>query len=201
MAFKKWIHPTGSGLKDVYKWRNFPEYTQWCGMLTRCEINGKYQNGKPSYIGSSVCSDWLSYDSYMEWAKQQVGFLSRDEGGNIFSLDKDILGDSKHYSPETCVFVPAALNSVFKDHTNHKGNLPYGVTEMQPTKKGESRFASQVSLGKEVSKYLGRFNNIAEAHNKALEAKRQHLESLIVKYAGLVDYRVLDKLRTYMEIL
>ena len=38
-------------------------YTAWRSMLQRC-YNKKYLERKPSYIGTSVCSEWLSATAF-----------------------------------------------------------------------------------------------------------------------------------------
>lgn len=49
--------------------------------------------------------------------------------GSIIDLDKDILiKGNKVYSPETCIFVPHEINSLFLKNDNKRGNLPLGVS-------------------------------------------------------------------------
>jgi len=77
-------------------------YTAWTDMLTRC-YSKKLLESYPTYIGTSVCSEWLYATTFKKWMDQQ------DWHGK--SLDKDIIvPGNKLYSPETCAFVLQATN-------------------------------------------------------------------------------------------
>ena len=45
-------------------------YTVWKSMLKRC-YSEKYLESYPSYIGASVCSEWLSATAFKKWMEQQ----------------------------------------------------------------------------------------------------------------------------------
>lgn len=71
-------------------------------MLERC-YNEKYLESYPSYIGTSVCSEWLYTTTFKEWMEKQ------DWQGKC--LNKDIIVPrSKLYSPDTSAFVLQATN-------------------------------------------------------------------------------------------
>ena len=77
-------------------------YTVWKSMIKRC-YSKKYLESYPTYIGTSVCSEWLSATAFKKWMEQQ------DWHGKC--LDKDIVVPrSRLYSPETCAFVLNATN-------------------------------------------------------------------------------------------
>ena len=57
-------------------------YEVWTSMLRRC-YSKKYLERKPSYIGTNVCSEWLSATAFKKWMDQQ------DWSGKC--LDKDII--------------------------------------------------------------------------------------------------------------
>ena len=78
-------------------------YAAWRNMLSRCYSN-KYLEINPTYIGTSVCSEWLYATAFKKWMEEQ------DWNGKC--LDKDIVvPGSKLYSPDTCAFVLQATNS------------------------------------------------------------------------------------------
>lgn len=80
-----------------------PYYKAWKNMLKRC-YDEKYLESNPSYIGTSVCSEWWYATAFKKWMEQQ------DWQGK--SLDKDIIvPGSKLYSPDTCAFVLKATNN------------------------------------------------------------------------------------------
>ena len=102
-------------------------YAVWRDMLTRC-YSKNFLESNPSYIGTSVCSEWLSATAFKEWMEQQDW---RDK-----CLDKDIIVPrSKLYSPNTCAFVLTATNSFVTARDASRGDLPVGVSLCKPTGK------------------------------------------------------------------
>ena len=102
---------------------NAPAYQRWFDMVRRC-YSEKYHISKPTYIGCSVCAEWLYFSNFKKWYDENY-----IDG---FHLDKDILVEgNKVYSPEFCRFVPAYLNSLLTDRKNNRGDLPLGVTRVR----------------------------------------------------------------------
>ena len=96
-------------------------------MLERC-YSKKYLESRPSYIGTSVCSEWLSATAFKKWMDQQ------DWQGKC--LDKDIIvPKSKLYSPETCAFVLDATNKFVIARDACRGDYPIGVSLCKRTGK------------------------------------------------------------------
>lgn len=94
-------------------------YRTWVNMLKRC-YSEKYQARQPTYIGCSVCDEWLTFSNFKKWMEKQ------DWEGN--QLDKDLLTNgNKVYSPETCVFVDKVTNLFTTDHGAARGEWPIGV--------------------------------------------------------------------------
>lgn len=92
-------------------------------MLTRC-YNHKSLKKNPSYIGCSVCDEWLTYSNFKRWYEDPINGYR--EG---YHLDKDILvKGNKVYSPETCCFVPHSINCLLLTRQRKRGALPIGVT-------------------------------------------------------------------------
>lgn len=83
---------------------NHPLYTIYHAMMNRCynenDISYKRYGGK----GVTVCDEWRNdFMKFFEWA---MNYRWR-EG---LQLDKDILGNGKLYSPDTCKFVSRSEN-------------------------------------------------------------------------------------------
>lgn len=94
-------------------------YTTWDNMLMRC-YSSEYQKKKPSYVGCSVCDEWLNFSEFKKWFDENYV-----EG---WQLDKDLIDiENKMYSPSTCVFVPGWLNSFNNDCRRSRGELMVGV--------------------------------------------------------------------------
>lgn len=192
---KKWDNPTRVFADGVRS--NLPEYQQWCNMRHRCKVNGDYQTSSPSYVGCTYDTDWRSYDVWLEWARQQIGFLNRDELGMLWQCDKDLLlKGNKHYSPETCVFVPREINSLLILRKAGRGDLPLGVSP-DNLKGVTPKYKAQACYG-ESKRYLGCFATPDLAFQAYKYAKERHARSLAVKYAGLVDVRVTQMLNNYI---
>lgn len=184
----KWLNPTYGG----YRSPSLPEYRQWVSMMQRCEVGGLRQLRNPTYVGCTHAPEWQSYDVYIEWARQQIGFLNRDEKGNIWQLDKDILfKGNKLYSPETCVFVPSVLNSFGILRGRDRGAHCIGA-RLRPNGKFESR----VNLNGRAT-YLGCYATEIDAFNAYSQAKEHEARLLADKYYSIVDDRVINALRNY----
>jgi hypothetical protein len=95
-------------------------YNLWLGINRRCragENNPTYQN---------VENHFKDFQEFAEWCNSQENYGRLDDKGNRWQLDKDLFGG--HYSPETCVFIPAALNTLLKAAPKKHNDLPIGVT-------------------------------------------------------------------------
>lgn len=149
------------GINDAkYKLKGCHFYETWKGMLRRC-YSENYQKMKPTYIGCSVCEDWLTFSKFKAWMEIQ------DWEGK--QLDKDILfPGNKVYSPETCVFVDSITNSFITESNSSRGEYPIGVSY---DKKCGKIFAQCRVDSKR--KFLGYFETSEEAHNAWKTAKRK----------------------------
>ncbi len=104
-------------------------YVAWESMLKRC-YSEKYLESHPSYVGTSVCSEWLYASAFKKWMEQQ------DWHGKC--LDKDIIvPGSRLYSPGTCAFVSASTNTFVTASDASRGKYPIGVNLYKRT--GEYR--------------------------------------------------------------
>ena len=156
-------------------------YTVWENMLSRC-YSKKYLEINKSYIGTSVCSEWLSATAFKKWMEQQ------DWQGK--SLDKDIIfPKSKLYSPETCAFVLQATNNFVIASDAIRGEYPVGVCLCKPTGK---YIASCKNPFTGKGEHLGYFSTPEDAH----EAWRKHKHELAQLVAATEsDPRVVEALR------
>lgn|SRR5574344_575538 len=157
----------------------------WSNMLLRC-YSKKYQEKEPSYIGCSVCDEWLYFSNFKAWFDQ-----NHIKG---FCLDKDILfKGNKIYSPETCCFVPYAINNIFSLKKSGRGKMPLGVRR---TPKG--KYQARLML-RPHHLYLGTYETIEEAFNAYRHAKEAHIKEVAQEYynKGEITERVYDALMKY----
>ena len=156
-------------------------YAAWKHMLERC-YSKKLLESYPSYIGTSVCSEWLSASAFRKWMEQQ------DWRGK--SLDKDIIVPrSKLYSPKTCAFVLPATNSFVVASDARRGDYPIGVYLLRHTGKYRAQCKNLFS-GKD--EYLGCFSTPEEAH-EAWRKRKHELAQLVA--ATESDPRVVEALK------
>ena len=151
----------GVGINDAdYKIRKgkslCPYYRRWTDMIKRC-YSDKFKQSRPTYEGCTVCSEWLTFSNFKSWMEKQ------DWKGK--ALDKDLLSFKGFtYSPETCVFIPADLNSLLCG-INKKGYC---------FDKSRGKYSAKISnAGKTIN--LGRFDLEADAKEAHSIAKKSLL--------------------------
>lgn len=172
----------------------YPAYRQWANMLKRCPTSGIKFCGQIAYLDCTVCSEWLDSRVWLDWAKDQIGFLNTEVNGRIWCLDKDILlKGNKHYSPDTCVFIPNELNCFLTLRQRARGSQPLGVHY----RKQSDKFAAQGSLPNGRKLHLGYFDNPDSAWLSYKTYKENRAKMLAAKYEGLVDPRVTRVLLNY----
>lgn len=168
----------------------------WTSVNARCNPNGSAQKNNLRYIGSENLFN--DYNSFIDWCHDQYGYMSKDENGRFWSLDKDLLEfGNKHYSPDKCLFVPQRLNNLLVSSNKVRGEYPVGV--YLDIKKNS--IVALGSDGRGRTKYLGSFKCPYEAHRAwqkdkmekiLLEAESQDWGGRI-KEALLYNYKRIQK--------
>lgn len=159
-----------------------PYYSSWSRMLERC-YNKKYQAKKPTYIGCTVCDEWLIFSNFRSW------MITQDWQGK--QLDKDIIKHgNKIYCPEYCSFVDNKTNCFVKDNSSMRGEFPIGCSWHKRDKQFRSMCNNPIS--KKVEN-LGGFDTAEKAHLAWKSRKHQ----IACQLADLqTDERVVNALRT-----
>jgi len=148
------VSPTGPDGKQVL----CPYYNTWKGTIERA-YSPKHHDRRPTYIGVTVCEEWHSFMTFRAW------MMTQDWQGK--QLDKDIIAPgNKVYSPDTCVFVSPALNTLLLDCGAARGEYPIGVYWNKQTRKFRARVST---AGRD--KHLGYFTCPHEAHMAWRKAK------------------------------
>ncbi len=82
-------------------------YQCWSNMLERCYSND-FHNIYPTYAECTVHSDWHNFQTFAKWY-----YENHPADGGDYHLDKDIkIEGNKEYSPNACMFVSPADNTV-----------------------------------------------------------------------------------------
>ena len=96
-----------------------PAQRAWRDMLRRC-FDLKYHKKFPTYAGCKPCQEWLFFSGFLKWWK-----VNHKDG---LQLDKDIIGNGKIYSPDTCVYIPSWINVFNSDCAASRGEYKIGVS-------------------------------------------------------------------------
>lgn len=177
--------------------KHLPSYETWQSMIKRC-YSEKLQAKHPTYIGCTVCDEWKYYSNFKKWYDEN--YYNCNDGYRV-SLDKDILvKGNKVYSPETCVFVSAFINSLLvKPYTyNRKNSLPRGVSYIQ----AEKKYMATCSLldfdtMKTKNKNLGLYRDPDEAFIAYKIAKEDNIKKIAEYYKSRIPEKLYNALMNY----
>lgn len=157
-------------------------YKTWKNMLNRC-YNDDFKRKHPTYTDCYVCEEWHYFDNFKQWYYENYYEIE----GSIMDLDKDILiKGNKVYSPETCIFVPHEINSLFLKNDNKRGNLPLGVS----LHKSSGLYGARGKVYGKGYVSAGYYKTIEEA----FDAYKQQKESNIKEVADLYKDKIPQKL-------
>lgn len=146
----------------------------WGNIHTRTSTHPRYRG---------VENHFQDFNSFAEWCQTQYGYGFVDDNGELWHFDKDLLGF--HYSPETCVFMPKAVNNLIKD-------LGDGVRF-----KGAGYYARDASFG--VETHLGVFPSYEAARKAVSECKHKHLDSIITDPKYAKHTRMLEGIKQFKQ--
>lgn len=168
------------------------EFKLWSSMLQRC-YDKELKKNYPSYESCTTEPFFNSFTNFKGWCRNQVGFGSKDENGNHFALDKDILiKGNKIYSPETCCFVPNEINNLLSPNKVRRGSNPIGVS----FHKRDEKYEACLNAGSS-RRYLGRFMSAEEAFYAYKQAKEVYIKQVAEKWKNKIDHRVYVALMKY----
>lgn len=96
-------HEPRRGAKATHKYR------AWNGMMRRC-YDDMFKQRSVAYKECVVSEKWHCFQDFGDWYDENYYEID----GETMNLDKDILvKGNKIYSPDTCIYVPARINSLF----------------------------------------------------------------------------------------
>ena len=161
-----------------------PYFRVWANMMKRCYCSS-YHESQPTYIECSVCPEWVTFSNFKTWMESQ------DWQGK--EIDKDILQiGNKVYSPETCMFVTRAINSLLNPRGPKHQCVPTGVYFDLSCDKWRAEFTA---YGKK--QYIGVFNSWQVAGRAYKAAKAAHIKEI----AGKQKQPLKDALVRHAEAL
>lgn len=170
------VHGVGTNSRDTYKAREngkiTPAYNKWDSMMGRC-YSEKAHKKRKNYKGCHVCEEWHEFQVFAEWYYDNCPDHS-------YCLDKDIMvKGNKTYSPETCCFVPIAINNLFE------GN-------MRGTSRSSSKLNPWRAWYNEGKKqiHLGLFKTEEEAFMAYVMAKETWIKKVAENYKDKIPKKV-----------
>jgi len=163
-----------------------PYYTTWYNMLKRCYSPSTIKVTSV-YEDATVCSEWLLFSNFRDWMKLQ--------DWKEKTLDKDILIiGNKVYSPETCIFVTARLNSLLTHKRRKSSSYLVGVAY----NKLEKRFQAEcVTIS--GRHYLGKFKTEHEAHQAYVDFKVAHILEIASLETSIILKEALIRQAQFLE--
>ena len=138
-----------------------PAYHAWRLMLCRAH-NEKFHAKHETYKDVLVCDEWLIFSNFRKW------FIYNHVDG--YQLDKDLLSEKsvKIYSPETCIYVPAWINTFITDSKASRGKYKIGTY----WRKDKNKFAAECRHPmKHGGKFIGYFDSEDDAYEAWLNRK------------------------------
>lgn len=163
-------------------------YDTWYQMLKRC-YDKKYHAKNPTYINCTVCEEWLNFQNFGQWYENNFYQVPDQQ----MDLDKDILFRfNKVYSPETCIFVPHNINTLFTKSDKTRGDLPIGVCYDKRTK----IFRAQCSVNnKQV--HIGYYDTPEEALVAYKVFKEEVIKLMADDYKDYIPESLYDAMYNY----
>ena len=161
-------------------------------MLQRC--GNYYQKINKAYEGVTVSTNFKSVRYFTEWCLSQTGFDTKDQSLWFFHLDKDLLSppNTKIYSEDTCVFLPAEINCVLQTRPPSQRKLPRGVAYV----KYQDKYSATVSSGLRTLN-LGYFDTPQEASLVYNEAKLLVIQDLANKWESKISDKAYQALMSF----
>ena len=167
-------------------------YDTWHSMLERC-YSDKLHEKYPTYIGCEADEDWLCFQNYGKWFDNNY-YEIEDER---MHLDKDILvKHNKIYSPETCIFVPDRINTLFIKCDSARGNYPVG-TSLKDGKYQVNCSLINPKTGKSRFEYLGLYDTQEKGFEIYKYYKELNIKQVADYYKGQIPQKVYDALYNY----
>ena len=169
--------------------KNIWQYVLWNSMLRRC-FGEKEKQHYPTYKDVTCCDEWLSFANFFEWVNKEVGYKGKPAG---MQLDKDILvRGNQTYSPDTCCFVPQAVNLLLTDSGAIRGLYPVGVC----FDKNAGKYKAHLKCFGKL-KHLGLYTTPEAASFAYKTAKEAQIKIVATQYKDVLSPAVFESLMTW----
>lgn len=167
--------------------KHIPSYTTWRNMVVRC-YEVRYKTKSPTYKNCTLCADWIYYTRFKKWYDEN--FIDG------FFIDKDLLvKGNKHYSPETCAFIPQVISNLTVKNDAIRGKYLIGVSYH----KRDSLYRARLTI-RGRGTILGYFKLEMDAFLRYKERKEAHIKVISQEYfeQGLIPLNIHQALMLYI---
>ena len=169
-------------------------YYTWNDILRRC-YSEKFHKKRTTYMGCKVCKEWLNFQNFADWYYKNYYTVE----GQRMDLDKDILvKHNKIYSPDTCIYVPQTINTLFVKCNKSRGESVIGVSYY----KRDNVYLSRCNMinpetGKSKIKYLGSYKTEHEAFEVYKYYKEKNIKMVADYFKKYIPYKLYKVLYRY----
>lgn len=157
-------------------------YEKYRAMFDRCY--GKQDGNNVAYKGCEVCEEWFKFENFVTWFNDNYYEID----GQTMELDKDLFGNGKLYSPQTCIFLPHRINSIFTRSENRRKknkDLPKGVHTHK--RQNGSTCYRVLRLRKDCL-----FDNVEDAERAYKEIEQKRKIELAEEYKDYIPKKLYD---------
>lgn len=162
------------------------QYNCWANMLKRCYYK-KDENYK-TYEDKYVCEEWHNFQKFAKWFDENY----YETDGEIMDLDKDILfKGNKVYSPETCIFVPHRINTLFVKSNAIRGEYPIGVS----LRSHDNKFKVNGTYNRNDDFVM--FDTPEEAFDYYKKGKEKQIKQVADEYRDKIQQRLYEAMYRY----
>lgn len=173
--------------------RNTKCYDTWHSMLKRC-YDPKYHKRRPTYRDCKASEEFHNFQNFAKWDEDNYYEIE----GEIMHLDKDILiKHNKIYSPETCIYVPQIINSLFVKCDKSRGESVIGTCRDKNGKYQVNCNLINPKIGKSKGEYLGRYETEIEAFEVYKYHKEKNIKEVADYYKNQIPERLYEGLCIY----
>lgn len=169
--------------------KHIPEYKMWLRVLERA-LSNKWKVSNPTYKDTTVDPRWYSMTAFIEDVSTLVGY--EQAIGSSWHLDKDLLfKGNKHYSKDTCCFLPVEINSLLAISKSNRGEYPSGVHFRK--RHSKRPYCVAIRIGGRV-RSLGSFKTPEEAFLAYKQAKEDYIKEVANKWKDQIELRAYEAL-------
>lgn len=165
-----------------------PFYGRWKMMLCRCY--NKDSEEHINYEGVEVDERWHNFTNYYNDIKYIVGYKEYQERKTKikFHIDKDIIGNSKLYSINSCCFIPQEINIFFSKMPCNNNSGFKGVV----WDKDRNKWLAQYRHKTKKILYK-RFDALNDAKKAYFEIKFKCLQDYLLNDFYWLDKKIINK--------